>query len=260
MTSIYTWSVISEQSTFRTENSINITHIFELLHAPVSKERWRTHWYPPLLGWCPLQPCRPSSLWTACLNPPAPAPCARCENHSLPPPLCCLQHKSHYSHFESQKSIYRTHKINTRRSWRYMEVLWSEMISLCKKLNTIYNFFTCNPDETNHSFKPVRFSELLELVHQIKLKHLKLFSAEAAQIYSIKTHFQTPDSHADSKWAQIPAYLILWWMNWFSSSSSNSHWTEETDRLGPKTDEPLIWACVNRGGGMVPRGLYKILS
>ncbi len=43
------------------------------------------------------------------------------------------------------------HQINTRGSWWY-EVLWSEMISLCKKLN-IYNIITCNPEpEANGPF------------------------------------------------------------------------------------------------------------
>ncbi len=43
------------------------------------------------------------------------------------------------------------------------------------------------------------------------------FTAQAAQIYSIKTDFQTPGSHSDSKWAKIAAYLILWWMNSLSA-------------------------------------------
>ncbi len=41
-----------------------------------------------------------------------------------------------YRHFESQKHI-KEHKINTIGSWRYIEVLWSELIGLCKKLNII---------------------------------------------------------------------------------------------------------------------------
>ncbi len=36
--------------------------------------------------------------------------------------------------------------MNTRGSWWYIEVLWREMISLCKKLNIIYNIITCNPE------------------------------------------------------------------------------------------------------------------
>ncbi len=38
----------------------------------------------------------------------------------------------------SEKHI-KEHKINTRGSWRYIEVSWSETISLCKKPNIIYN-------------------------------------------------------------------------------------------------------------------------
>ncbi len=42
--------------------------------------------------------------------------------------------------WESKKHI-REHKINTG-----IEVLWSETIGLCKKLNIIYNVITCNPE------------------------------------------------------------------------------------------------------------------
>ncbi len=42
---------------------------------------------------------------------------------------------------ESQKSINRLDTGNTRGSWQYIEVLWSEMIGLCKKLNIIYNLY-----------------------------------------------------------------------------------------------------------------------
>ncbi len=38
---------------------------------------------------------------------------------------------------------------------------------------------------TNHSFKPILFSELVEPVHQIRLKRLKQFTAGATQIYKL---------------------------------------------------------------------------
>ncbi len=39
--------------------------------------------------------------------------------------------------------------------------------------------------QTNHSFEPVLFSELVESVHWIRLKRLKEFAARAAQIYKL---------------------------------------------------------------------------
>ncbi len=39
-----------------------------------------------------------------------------------------------YQHFENRYTI------------RYTEILWSETIGLCKKLNIIYNIITPNPD------------------------------------------------------------------------------------------------------------------
>ncbi len=40
-----------------------------------------------------------------------------------------------------KKKHIREHKINTG-----IEVLWSETIGLCKKLNIIYNIITCNTE------------------------------------------------------------------------------------------------------------------
>ncbi len=40
--------------------------------------------------------------------------------------------------------------INTCGSWRYIQVLWSKTIGLCKKLNIIYNTNICNTEpQTN---------------------------------------------------------------------------------------------------------------
>ncbi len=52
---------------------------------------------------------------------------------------------SHCYHFKSQKSTMQ-HEINTHSCSWYIEVLWSKTISLCKKLNIIYNTITCNPE------------------------------------------------------------------------------------------------------------------
>ncbi len=45
------------------------------------------------------------------------------------------------------------HKINTLGSWQYIEVLWSEKIGLCKKLNVIYYIITCNPEPQTNSLE-----------------------------------------------------------------------------------------------------------
>lgn len=50
-----------------------------------------------------------------------------------------------YRHFKSQKN-FRQHKINTRGSWRCIEVLWSEAIGLCKRLNITYIIISFNPE------------------------------------------------------------------------------------------------------------------
>ncbi len=69
--------------------------------------------------------------------------------------------------------------MNPRGSWWYIEVLWREAISLCKKF-------------TNESFFwRIVFSELDESDHQIRPNHLKQFMAQAAQIYKLlnQTHY-----------------------------------------------------------------------
>ncbi len=58
--------------------------------------------------------------------------------------------------------------MNTHGSWRYIKVLWSETISLCKKLDIIYSIITCNPEHqtngeiwfssTNLFFQTVQFN------------------------------------------------------------------------------------------------------
>ncbi len=53
--------------------------------------------------------------------------------------------------FESQKSTYRWDKINPHGSWWYIQVLWSEMTGLCKKLNIISNTIICNPEPQANS-------------------------------------------------------------------------------------------------------------
>ncbi len=53
---------------------------------------------------------------------------------------------SSYSHFESQKKQHKRKKMNPCGSWWYIKVLWSKTITLCKKLNIIYNIITCNPE------------------------------------------------------------------------------------------------------------------
>ncbi len=54
---------------------------------------------------------------------------------------------------KKKKKHIRQHKINTSDSWRYIEVLWSETISLCKKLNIIYSIITCNPEPQTNSLE-----------------------------------------------------------------------------------------------------------
>ncbi len=91
--------------------------------------------------------------------------------------------------------------------------------------------------QMNHFFEQVLF----------RLKCLKQFAARAAQIYKLLNQNSLSDAW-QSLWLEmsqnsgdpVMTELIK------GSSSSNSHWTEETVRLGPKTDEPLIWPCVNR--------------
>ncbi len=105
---------------------------------------------------------------------------------------CYKMQVNGYRHFESQKSIYRQHKMNPRGSWLLTEVLWSET-ELCKKLNIIYNIITCNPEPQANGPE---------------------WCMSEAQIYRLLNNcLSDADSLSDSKWAKIPVYLILWWMN-----------------------------------------------
>ncbi len=62
-------------------------------------------------------------------------------------------------------------------------------------------------------FRTDPFSELSEPVHRIRLKRLKQHRSTS---YSIRTHFQMPDSHSDSKGVNISVYtgmLVLVYSN-----------------------------------------------
>ncbi len=121
------------------------------------------------------------------------------------------------------------------------------MISLCKKLNIIYNIITCNPEPNGLKWcliheRIILVGELVEPVHQIGLNRLKQFTARAAQIYNLLHQNSLSDLSAVSD--PMMNELIQ------RSSPSNNHWTEETVQLKLKSDEPLICACVNWRGKM----------
>ncbi len=161
--------------------------------------------------------------------------------------------------FESQKTHIRQHKINTRDSWRYIEVLWSETIGLCKKLNIIYNIITCNPEPQKNGPKwcPVHeqiillncfFDVVVFLVEQSESSETVCSSSSTdLQVTQSKLTFRcltvTPTGN-EPKYRHISDPVMNELIR--CSSSSNSHRTEQTVRLGPKTDEPLICACVNQ--------------
>ncbi len=68
-------------------------------------------------------------------------------------------HVNSYRFLRMKKTI-KEHKMNTHGSWRYAEVLWRNMISLCKKLKIIFNIITCNPEpEWTSSPKQTELSE-----------------------------------------------------------------------------------------------------
>ncbi len=52
----------------------------------------------------------------------------------------------------------KEHKMTTCGSWRYIRALWSEIISLCKKLNIIYNIIAGNPEPQANS--PILLNQL----------------------------------------------------------------------------------------------------
>ncbi len=53
-----------------------------------------------------------------------------------------------FQHLRVKRKHIKEHKMNPRGSWRYNAVLWSETISLCKKLNII---ITCDPEPRANS-------------------------------------------------------------------------------------------------------------
>ncbi len=65
---------------------------------------------------------------------------------------------------ESQKNIHRQNQMKPCGSWRYIEVLRHKMISLCKKLNSIYIIFYLW--STAMSNCPERVHNIQRVTHQ----------------------------------------------------------------------------------------------
>ncbi len=111
----------------------------------------------------------------------------------------------------------RQRRINPCASWRHTEVFWSKTISLCKKLNFIYNIITCNQSLRPTLQSDVRFvnesffwtdsfSELNKPVHQIVLNRLKQFTTRAAQIYKLLNQNSPSDQNIS---VYDPIMLVL---------------------------------------------------
>ncbi len=111
-----------------------------------------------------------------------------------------------------------------------IEVLWSETIGLCKIMSIIYRIITCDPEPQANGpgHEQIKSFELNQFIKSDwSFWTSSRLEQHRSTSYSIKSHFQTPDSHSDWKWDTVAAYLILWW---WMNGSSNSPWTEETAR------------------------------
>ncbi len=112
-----------------------------------------------------------------------------------------------------KKKPIKEHKINTHGSWRYTEVLWRNMIGLCKKLNIIFNIITCNPElQSDGSERIIILNQffLVNWMNQFTKTDWTVWNSsrlkqQRSTSHSIKTHFQMPDSHSESKGAKIVA-------------------------------------------------------
>ncbi len=116
------------------------------------------------------------------------------------------------------------------RNWTLFTALWPVIQSLRQMVRV-----------TNESFY---FCEQVESVHQIWLKLLNQLTTRAAQIHKLLNQISLSDAWQSlrlemrhSSGVSDPVMM---------NGSSNSPWTEETARLEPKTDEPLIFSSVNR--------------
>ncbi len=81
--------------------------------------------------------------------------------------------------------------MNTRGSWQYIEVLWSETIGLCKKLNIIYNIITCNPEpratrKSNYFLLMGSFGQLVLILWFNSLVHV-IMQCTYTQLYNWST-------------------------------------------------------------------------
>ncbi len=124
--------------------------------------------------------------------------------------------------------------------------------SVCARNWTLfYNIITCNPERQANGSVCERFILLnrFVLVNQFTKSDWSVWNILHLEQHRSTSYSKLTFRHLTVNLTQNhPKYWCIWSCDeWIiqSSSSSNSHWTEQTVRLGPKTDEPLIWACVN---------------
>ncbi len=127
-----------------------------------------------------------------------------------------------------KKKHIRQHKINTRapddilRSYEVKQSVcernWTSFITLLAVIQSLRHTVRSDVRFTSESFFWTgSFSELMNqfIKSDWSVWNSLQLEQHRSTSYSIKTHFQTPDSHSDSKWAKTAVNLILWWMNWF---------------------------------------------
>ncbi len=114
---------------------------------------------------------------------------------------------SSYRHLRVKKCIYTA--TQNYFSWWYIEVLWSETISLCKKLNIICNIIICNPEPQANG--EIRFFFVNWFIWTAKLIHL--FN------HAMITHEHICSS---SVWVELFPQFSDCWRNWSTESVHSS--------------------------------------
>ncbi len=156
-------------------------------------------------------------------------------------------HVNSYRFLRMKKTI-KEHKMNTHGSWRYAEVLWRNMIGLCKKLKIIFNIITCNP-EPEWTSSPKQ-TEPSETVLNSNSRDLQVTQSKL----TFRRLTVTRSRKEPKQWRSLSVHVM----------NELSHWTEETDRLGLTADmsvcEPNTWMKGQMNGFVLLLCLCKKVS
>ncbi len=110
----------------------------------------------------------------------------------------------------------KEHKIITRGSWQYWGLMKRNDWSVLENEHYLQHYYLWSRASGKWSGSRTNHFIFVNKLNQFIKSDWSFWTSSRLEqhrstSYSIKSHFQTPDSHSSWKWDTVAAYLILWW-------------------------------------------------